>query len=141
MVKKVIAILILAGFVLPNFSLAQNINDLQPENAQQAKELGQKVLDTGKKELPSLIKNIWQEQVLPIWQKMWNWLKINLWDPYIKPFFQKEINKRKPGLKGELQKETQVMAESTKTEVPKAVKSISSFWEKLKELFSTSEPR
>ena len=68
--KKVIAILILAGFVLPNFSLAQSTNDLQPENMEQAKELGQKALETTKKELPDMIKNIWQEQVLPIWQKM-----------------------------------------------------------------------
>ncbi len=136
-IKKAIVILILTGFILPNFSLAQSVNDLQPENMTQVKELGQKTLDTAKKDLPGLIKSIWKEQVLPTWQKMWNWFKVNVLEPYIKPFFQKEIDKRKPGLNEEVQKETQVMAESTKTEVPKAVKSISSFWEKLKDLFST----
>lgn len=124
--KNIITILVLLGFILPIFSFAQW--EKPPLNITETPE---KVLEVIKTALPGIIKQIWQEEVLPIWQKMWNWVKTNIWERYFKLFFQKEIEKRKPTIREEFEKEKQETKESAKTEVPQALKSL---WEKFKEL-------
>ena len=84
------------------------------------------------KNIPENFKSFWQEECLPIWVKMYNWCKKTFWDPYFGPFFQKEIEKRKPVIEEEFQKEKTEMKQSAKEEVPKVTKSL---WEKFKELF------
>lgn len=135
--KKTLVILILFGFLLPYFSFAQVTPTTVPENMEQAKELGQKALETTQKEMPGLIKNIFQNEVLPLWQKMYNWFKENIW-PKVKDWFMKfiqpEIEKRKPGIQEEFQKKKIETKEQLQTEVPKIGQSL---WEKFKELIST----
>jgi hypothetical protein len=134
--NKVIAILILAGLLLPSFSFAQEqVPPIKaPETIEEVKEMGEKALEVGEKELPGIIERIWKEEVLPIWQKMYDWFKTNIW-PKIQGWFKKEvtpeIEKRKPLIKEEFQKEKKEMKESAKTELPKVSKSL---WEKFKEL-------
>lgn len=129
MMKKLIVISIFCGLLLPNFSFAQPIQP--PENLEEAKELGQKALETGQKELPSILEKIWQGEVLPFWQKMWDWFQKNIWQPYIEPPLKTEIEKRKPVIEEEFQKEKEETKESAKTEVVPALKSL---WERFKEL-------
>ena len=129
--KKTVAILILLGFLSPLLSSAQ-VNS--PENMDEVKQLGEKALETTQKEMPGIIAKIWKEEVLPIWQKMWNWFLENIW-PKIKSWFTKfiqpEIEKRKPGLEGEFQKEKQETKQSVKQDVAPALKSL---WQKFKDL-------
>ncbi len=131
--KKIIIILILVGFLSPNLSFGQWEQPPieQPQTMEETKALGTKALEVIKKDLPNILKKIWQEEVLPVWQKMWNWFKINIWERYFKPLFQKEVEKRGPTIKEEFEKEKQETKESAKTEVPQAIKSL---WEKFKEL-------
>jgi len=131
--KKIIIILVLTGFLSPSFSFAQWEKPplTMPETTEQAKELGEKALEVTKTALPGIIKQIWQEEALPVLLKMWNWCKKTFWDPYLGPFFQKEIEKRKPIIKEEFEKEKQETKESAKTEVIPTLKSL---WEKFKEL-------
>jgi len=139
MIKKLIIISILSGLLLPNFSFAPTPNLVwgfaqpiePPETLEEAKELGEKVLETGQKELPGILERIWQEEVLPFWQKMWDWFQVHIWQPYIEPPIKKEIEKRKPIIKEEFQKEKEETKESAKTEVVPAFKSL---WERFMEL-------
>ncbi len=125
--KKTIIILILFGFLLPSFSFSQGQPQFEaPESIEEVKELGKKALEVGEKELPGIIERIWQEEVLPLWQKMWDWFKTNIWSK-IWPKVEEEIEKRKPLLEEELEKEK----EELKEELPEVSKSL---WEKFKDL-------
>ncbi len=134
MTKKIISILIISGLLLPIFSFAQNQEFKQPETPEEVKALGEKALEVGKKELPGVLEGIWKEEILPIWQKMYDWFKTNIW-PTIESWFKKEIEprvkeeteKRKPIIEEEFKKEK----EEAKEEVPEVTKSL---WEKFKEL-------
>lgn len=130
--KFSLIILVIIGLVLPNFAYLQTQGT--PETFEQLKELGGKAFEAVQKLFPEAVKKAWQEEVLPIWEKMYNWLKENIWDPYLGSFLKKEIEKRKPTLEEEFEKEKKEMKESAKEEVPKATKSL---WEKFKELIST----
>jgi len=133
--RQTIIILLLLGFLLPNFAFTQE-EDLitAPETFEEVKELGEKALEVGERELPGTLERIWQEEVLPIWQKMYDWFKDNIWPKVenwyitiIKPKAEEEIEKRKPEVEEELQKEKEEM----KTEGKELGKSL---WEKFKEI-------
>lgn len=131
-IKNLVVVFIILGVMLPNFSFGQESSQIKaPEDLEEVKELGEKALDIGKKELPGTLGKIWKEEVLPLWQRMYDWLKRTVWDPYLNPFFQKEMEKRKPMIGEEFEKEKEEMRESAKEEIPKATKSL---WERLKEL-------
>jgi len=123
-----IIILSIAGLLLPSFSFAQTAG--LPETSEDVKALGEKALEVGEKEVPGMIKTMWQEQVLPIWQKMFNWVKTNIW-PKFYSWFQKEVSpeieKRKPLIEEEFEKEK----EEVKAELPQVGNSL---WEKFKQI-------
>ena len=126
-IKKSILFLILIGFLLPNFGLAQVSETAgPPQTFGEIKTMGLKAL----KFFPDILKKIWQETT--------GWLK-KIWQSYIYPFlhkiwqkidslFGKEIEQRKPIIKEEFKKETQEM----KQDIPQVGKSV---WEKLKGFF------
>ena len=70
---KAIAIMLLTGLFLPVLPcLVQGDSGLeQPKTIEEAKGLGFKILQG----LPGAVKRVWQEEVLPVWQKMWEWFK------------------------------------------------------------------
>ena len=85
------------------------------------------------------MKKIWDEEAMPVWQKMWDWGKSwwentvwpwasNIFQEWVKPPLEKEIEKKKPIIKQELEKEK----EEIKKEAPEIGKSL---WERFKELF------
>lgn len=94
---------------------------------------GRAVGEAVKKSLLDNIKKIFKDEVLPVWQKMWNWFRDNIWsriENFMKdtnPLIKEEIEKRKPVVQEEFQKEKEEM----KQEAPKVGKSL---WEKFKEL-------
>jgi len=131
---KILIILSIASLISPNFSFAQNQELKQPENFEEVKEIGEKSLEVGKRELPGVLEKIWQEEILPVWQRMYNWFMENAWPKIenwfkqeIEPRTKEEIEKRKPIIEEEFKKEK----EEVKEELPEVTKSL---WEKFKEL-------
>ena len=111
----------------PNFSFAEEQSlIILPKTIEEAKKIGENALETKGKEFSGIVKKIWQEQILPFWQKIWNWFKKNIWFR-IEGWFKPEIEKRKEFFKENFEQEK----EELKTEVPKVSKSL---WEKFKEL-------
>jgi len=132
--KKIISILIFSMILLPSFSYGQESQLSPPGTLDEAKQIGEKALEVGEKELPGIIQRVWQEEVMPIWQKMFDWFKENWWPKitgWFKKIIQPEIDKRKPLIEEEFQKEKEEMREEVKSELPKVGQSL---WEKFKEL-------
>jgi len=133
-IKSLINFLVILSLILPSFSFAQKEVISPPKTLEEAKEIGEKALEVSKTKLPGIIEKIWKEEVLPVWQKMYEWFNINIW-PKIESWFKKEvqlrakeeIEKRKPIIKEEFKKEKEEMKE----EVPEVTKSL---WERFKEL-------
>ena len=117
----------IVALILPSFGLAQGAQ--APETMEEAKFFGIGIL----KALPGAAKDVWENEALPFFQnffqKVWGWT-----EPKIKPLWQKawdwlrpEVEKRKPLLEEEFQKEKEEMKE----ELPKVGKSL---WERFREL-------
>lgn len=119
--KIIISFCIVAGLVSPGFIFAQN-NSSQtvtpPQTVEEARDFGMKILS----KLPDAAKRVFWEEALPFWQKMWEWAKPVI-DPWLQKFLNllgKEVEKRRPGLEQEFQKE--------KEEIQKDL------WERFKDL-------
>jgi len=141
MIKKIIPILIMFCLLLPIFSFAQESKIETPETFEEVKGIGNKALEIAQKKIPETLEKIWKEEVLPLWQKMGNWMK-NFWNSYIGPWlesiwqkiksiFGQEIEKRKPIIEEEFKKEKEEIKEEIKKELPKVGKSL---WERFKDL-------
>ena len=136
-IKKIIIISIFVGLNLPALGLTQESPQKSikaPETLEEVKAIGEKTVEVGQKELPGIIEKIWKEDILPTWQKMYNWFMKNIWPKMaswikkeIEPRVKEEMEKRKPMIEEEFQKEKQELKE----EVPEVSKSL---WEKFKEL-------
>jgi predicted RNA-binding protein Jag len=72
------------------------------------------------------IKEKWKEEALPVFKKMWNWFKENIWAK-IQPLLKAEYEKRKPEVKEEFKKKTKEI----KKEAPQFLEKI---WEKFSSL-------
>jgi len=136
--KNLICLLIILGLILPVLSLAQTENQVTPpETLDEAKQMGEKALEVGQKELPGIIERIWKEEVMPIWQKMFDWFKANVWPKitdWFKKIIQPEIEKRKPIIEEEFAKEKTEMKTDVQNQLPKIWDVL---WEKFKKLIST----
>ena len=128
--KKLIAILVLSSFIFPSLSLAQVE---APQTMEEAKEIGEQALDKAGDELPGMLKQVWQNNILPVWISMWNWFKANIWSK-ISSWLTPEYEKRKEYFEENFDEEKEEMGEELKTEIPKGVSLLRSWWEKLKEL-------
>jgi thymidylate kinase len=73
------------------------------------------------------IKEKWKEEALPVFKKMWNWFKENIWAK-IQSLLKAEYEKRKPEVKEEFKKKTKEI----KKEAPQFLEKI---WEKFSSLF------
>ena len=135
-VYKIIIILSIVSLILPSFGFiqAQNQTITAPETMEEAKEMGERVGEEIKEKMPGILERLWQERVLPVWQKMADFWEFNIWPKIvswfkteIEPRVKEEFEKRKPILEEEFQKEKQELKE----ELPKVSKSL---WERFKEL-------
>ena len=137
---KILITVVIINLILPNFGLAQETIKA-PETLEQAQEFGEEVLEKTKQQLPGILQRTWQEDVLPVWRKMKQiWSK--WWDTTIQPWLisivdkikvllGQEIEKRKPYIEQEFEKETEELIEDIGKEIPKT----KSLWERFKELF------
>jgi len=131
--KNKIIFLLIVGLILPSFSFVQGQAITPPENLDELKQIGQRILSAFPK-IPEILFKIWKEEVLPIWYKMYNWFITNIWSKIedwfrnkILPLFKKEVEKRKPIIEEEFKQE--------KKEVEKELPGVTkSFWERFKEL-------
>lgn len=128
----IIISLSIMGALAPVSVFAQTQTTQIPGSLDQAKTMGGKALSN----LPEALKSPWQS-ALKVWGGMYDWGKARilpwlnvLWQKIKAPLTQ-EIEKRKPGVEKEFQKQTKEITQEIKTEAPKAGKSI---WERFKEL-------
>jgi len=84
--SKTAILVLIVSLITPNFIIAKEPPLELPENLQQTKEMIIQAIRKFVQEMPSVIKNIFKKEVIPIWQKMWNWIK-DFWQNQIKPFF------------------------------------------------------
>ena len=154
MVKKILIFLLVISFFFPLFSLATDIELKQPETMEEAKEMLEEGTKKAASDAPELVKKTWDEEVIPVWRKMWNWTK-NTWNNYAKGSFSKlwynslkpriqnslqkikktlgmEVEERKETIKEEWEKEKEEMRKEMEKEMPTTGKSL---WERFKELF------
>jgi len=105
---KSVLILLIFNLLLTGCCFAQNNSIQAPETFEQAQEIGEKALEVGKEELPDIIKDIWHNDVLPIWQKMYDWFYENIWLEVKDPFgsrVEQEIEIRKEIVDQEFEQE------------------------------------
>ena len=138
MLKKLIIILIIFGFLLPNFIfIFAQVPLEKPKTLEEVKEVGYQAFDIAEKEMPGILERIWKEEVMPTWRSMWQWFS-NIWNIYIASRIEtlwqtigellgKETEKRRAIIEEEFQKE----ADEIRQEVPEVTKSL---WERFKEL-------
>ncbi|GBD33930.1 hypothetical protein HRbin34_00233 [bacterium HR34] len=121
-----------------NGSFKNGTNQIEiPRDLKDIENMGDKVIETTKILVPKIIKQIWEEKILPIWQKMWDYAR-NLWEKHFADSFNNFLKQleewlgvtfkeRKELTKEKFEKEKE---EFTK-EAPELGKSL---WEKLWEL-------
>lgn len=131
MFKQLIIILIILGFLVPVLGLGQQApNQIEaPKTIEEAEKMAREAITVAEKELPGILERIWRDEVMPVWGNMWEWVK-----PRIKSIWQRvqellgrEIEKRKPIIEEELQREKQEL----KKEAPEIGRPL---WERFKEL-------
>ena len=152
MFNKFLLILSISGLILPYFTFAQTASGSieLPKTTEEVKQMAQKGIMVTINQLPGAIKQIWKDDVLPLWTKMWDWTVKNILNNYIKQKFidfwyqtlkpkiqgiiqqinsmlGKEIEKNKPVIKEEFQKST----EQIKKEIPSTTQSL---WQKFQNL-------
>ena len=132
-VYNIIIIFAIIGLTAPLFSFAAGTINV-PVSTDAIKNIWQKVTEDSGGGIMEKIKNFWNNEILPVLKKIYNWLKANVW-PKIKPLYDKllkpEVDKRKPGIGLEAEKEKQEMTQSAKQDLPKAFESL---WTKIKTL-------
>jgi len=126
MTKKILSIFLVISIFMPSLSLAFEL----PKDADESQELLEKGIEVGKEELPSLIENIWTNEVLPIWGKMYNWFKNHIW-PIFFDWFQEKVEPELERLKPNIEEEFDKERTEIKEELPKVGNSL---WNKFKEI-------
>lgn len=110
-----------------------------PKDLKDIENIGDKAIETTKSLAPGIIKQMWEEKILPIWQKMWDYAR-NLWEKHfansfnnflkqLEEWFGVTFKERKELTKEKFEKEKE---EFTK-EAPELGKSLwEKFWELIK---------
>ncbi len=126
MKKTILISFVIFNLVFSGFSFAQDNGFEAPETFEEAQKIGEQALEIGKKQLPDIIKELWYDNVLPMWQKMYDWFYINIWLK-IKNLFgsrlEDEIEKRKEIIGQEFEQEK----EEVKEELPGFFKKLRKF--------------
>lgn len=137
--KYLLLVSIISSLFFPVFAFAEEKITEPPATFEEAKELGEKGLEVTKEDMPGILERLWNEEVIPLWKKMWNWAKNfwkdtfwpwirGLWERRVKPPVEEEVEKRKEIIEENIEKEKEELQE---TMVPKGIRSL---WEELKEL-------
>lgn len=136
--KIIIFLFIIFNLIFPLSALGQLQVVNQPENLEEAEQMAGRAAEFTRKEGPGIIANIWKNEVIPIWKKMFYWVKESFWDNWLEIWFKNiwtttvnifrgEVAQRKPAIEEEFQKEKQEL----KGEAPVVGKTL---WQKFLEL-------
>ena len=153
--SKALLILSLVSLVLPNFCIAQQSAPIEvPKTIEEGKNVVIKAAEKIIELLPEIIKRTWREDVIPLWEKMWQWFK-DFWRSYatktfnyvwysnLKPiikssvqkvgdsfmrFVGKEVDEKRSVIEEEFEKEKKEIRES----LPQDTETI---WQRFKDLF------
>ena len=136
--KITLSFFAISCLIFPALTFSQTTLPSVPENPQEVKELGAKALDVAEKQGPGIVSRIWNNEVLPVWKKMFGWTKEHIWEDRLKSKLETvwagtlrvlkvEVEKRKPKVQEEFQEEKREI----KQEAPQVGKSL---WEKFKEI-------
>lgn len=124
--RKNFSIILLLFLVLPVFSFAAEIPDTVDQAVEESREVGGKILD----ELPQAVKSLSDQEVLPVWKKMFEGA-VSFWEKNIASKFDNvwqkimgKVDEKKPELKQELEKEKQEIKDDLKGGAAKAGKSL-----------------
>lgn len=123
----------MAGIIMPNFSFAQEeFGAAMPQTMGEAKTFINTILD----KLPEAVMRVWKEEALPVWGKIWQEInpQIDIWRQKLFQLIGGEIEKNKPAIEEELQKQKKELEEAAKREL---LKTGESFWGGLWEKFKT----
>ncbi len=128
----------------PISTFAQQDPKLQvPDTIEGAKEgvlnIGDKIIEA----IPRAIAGIWNNKVIPAWKKMGAWIKTEVWEKRVLPAIQtiadrvkellgKEVEKRKPIIEQEFEKEKEEFKEDIKQGLPDVKASL---WDRFQALF------
>lgn len=119
--KKAAALILITG-ILVSF-LPMGAQAEIPQTPEESKVLFLKILE----QLPGTVKDVWQNQALPLWWNMWTWTK-SFWESTLGSKVESLWKKlwgltgqETPDVRGEFEKETQEMQKD--------------LWERFKELF------
>ena len=99
-----------------------------PQTLDEAKGVGEQILLM----LPQAIRQVWNEEVLPIWSKTWV-IAQDLWTKYVWWRIEPEVNRRKALIPGELEKEKQELSQDLQTEL-ESQGGFQGLWERFKVL-------
>lgn len=101
-----------------------------PGTVEGAKQKVMDLISVAGQEVPKSIKTMWQEEVVPVWARMYDWYKENIWARV-----QANIKMREPAVKEAFDKEKGEMAEDIKKEAPKISEYLKFLWQEFKNLF------
>ena len=93
--RKFLFIFFLIIFLSGDFVFAQETVQkpmAPPKNFQDAKEVGKNALIRAKEKLPTIMKQVWEEQIVPFWKKVDIWLKEKILSKM--EYHYKEINSK-----------------------------------------------
>lgn len=137
--KKILLLSILSGILFTNFAFAENyMNQTRiPENVDEGKNFISRIFDEFIKRFPEIARKTWEEEILPLWKKMYE-IAVNFWKNHLESAFfdlwnkiksiaSKEIQERKPQIKEDFEQEKKELKE----EAPAVGKSV---WQRLKDL-------
>ena len=120
--KKIVVISLMAGLFLPLMVQGGE----PPQNLEEAKGFSLAII----KDLPGAIKRVWQEEVLPLWKKMWDWVKAQLQKVW--GWFKAQLQKLWNWVLRLLGREVERVKSSAKEKQEEIQKSL---WQKFKDLF------
>jgi len=137
-------LIIFLSIIVPTFGFAQTDPIFRaPDTIEGAKEgvlnIGDKVMEA----IPRAIAKIWNEEVIPLWRRMGEWIKAEVWDKRVSPALQtitdrakellgQEVEKRTPIIQQELEKEKEELQQELKGQVEKTGEGL---WERFRALF------
>ena len=123
-------VFVILSLSLSGFSFAQEKTIKAPETLEEAKEMGERGIEEGKRKLPDIIVKIWKEEVLPVWKRMYEWFYDNIWLK-TKAWFQREVY---PRTKEELEQRKQIIKEEFPKERQELEEELPTLWGRFLEL-------
>lgn len=140
---------LLFSFGFPSTAFAQKDPVLKaPETIEETKQgilnIGDKIIQA----IPTAVASIWANQVIPVWKAMGEWVKTEIWEKRVSPALQtlldrgktllgQEVERRKPIVEQEFEKEKQEFKEDIKEVGKDTGKSL---WERFQALFHNEQP-